>query len=43
MRIKPNLDNLSDKFNFRKVYEKDIKPEIINLNSEKNCMNHRIV
>ena len=29
------MDNVSDKFDFKKVYEKEVKREIINLNSKK--------
>ena len=35
IRIKSNLDNVSDKFDFKKVHEKEIKQEIMNLNSKK--------
>ena len=34
IRIKSNLDNASDKFDFKKVHEKKIKREIMNLNSK---------
>ena len=34
IRIKSNLDNVSDKFDFKKVHEKEVKREIINLNSK---------
>ena len=30
-----NLDNVSDKFDFKKVHEKEVKREIINLNSKR--------
>ena len=32
--IKSNLDNVLDKFNFKKVHEKEGKPQIPNLNSK---------
>ena len=35
IRIKSNLDNVSDKFDFKKVHEKEVKREIMNLNSKK--------
>ena len=35
IRIKSNLDNVSDKFNFKKVDEKEVKREIMNLKSKK--------
>ena len=35
IRIKSNLDNVSDKFDFIKVHEKEVKREIMNLNSKK--------
>ena len=35
IRIKPNLDNVSNKFDFKKVHEKEVKWEIMNLNSKK--------
>ena len=35
IRIKSNLDNVSDKFDFKKVHEEEVKPEIMNLNSKK--------
>ena len=35
IRIKSNLENVSDKFNFKKVHEKEVKREIMNLNSKK--------
>ena len=35
IRIKSNLDNVSDKFDFKKVHEKKVKREIMNLNSKK--------
>ena len=34
-RIKSNLDNVSDKFDFKKVHETEAKREIMNLNSKK--------
>ena len=34
IRIKSNLDNVSGKFNFKKVHEKEVKWEIMNLNSK---------
>ena len=34
-RIKSNLDNVSDKYDFKKVHEKEVKREIMNLNSKK--------
>ena len=33
--IKSNLGNVSDKFDFKKVHEKEVKREIMNLNSKK--------
>ena len=35
IRIKFNLDNVSDKFGFKRVHKKEVKREIINLNSKK--------
>ena len=35
IRIKFNLDNVSDKFDFKKIHEKEVKREIMNLNSKK--------
>ena len=35
IRIKSNLDNVSDKFDFKAVHEKEVKWEIMNLNSKK--------
>ena len=35
IRIKSNLVNVSDKFDFKKVHEKEVKREIMNLNSKK--------
>ena len=35
IRIKFNLDNVSDKFDFKKVHEQEVKREIMNLNSKK--------
>ena len=35
VRIKSNLDNASDKFDFKKVHEEEVKREIMNLNSKK--------
>ena len=35
IRIKSNLDNFSDKFDFKKVHEEEVKQEITNLNSKK--------
>ena len=35
IRIKSNLDNVSDKLDFKKVHEKEVKREIMNLNSKK--------
>ena len=35
IRIKCNLNNFSDKFDFKKVDEREIKREIINFNSKK--------
>ena len=35
IRIKSNLDNVSDKFDFKKVHEEEVKREIMNLNSKK--------
>ena len=35
IRIKSNLDNVTDKFDFKKVHEKDVKREIMNSNSKK--------
>ena len=35
IRIKSNLDNVSDKFDFKKVHEKEVKREIINLSPKK--------
>ena len=32
IRVKFNLDNVSDKFDFKKVHEKEVKQEIMNLN-----------
>ena len=37
-RIKSNLDNVSDKFDFKKVHEKEVKREIMNLNPKKSNM-----
>ena len=34
-RIKFNLDNVSNKFDFKRVHKKEIKREIMNLNSKK--------
>ena len=33
--MKSNLANVSDKFNFKRVHEKEVKQEIMNLNSKK--------
>ena len=38
MRIESNLDSVSDKFHFKKVHEKEVKQEIMNLNSKKSNM-----
>ena len=35
IKIKSNLDNVSDKFDFNKLHEKKVKREIMNLNSKK--------
>ena len=35
IRVKSNLDNVSDKFHFKKVHEKEVKREIMNLNFKK--------
>ena len=35
VRIKSNLDNVSDEFDFKKVHEKEVKRDIMNLNSKK--------
>ena len=35
LRIKSNLDNASNKFNFKKVHDNEVKQEIMNLNSKK--------
>ena len=35
IRIKSNLENVSNKFNFKKVHEKEVKQEIMNLNLKK--------
>ena len=35
IRIKSNLGNVSDKFDFKKVHEKKVKREIMNLSSKK--------
>ena len=35
IRIKSNLDKVSEKFDFKKVHEKNIKREIMSLNSKK--------
>ena len=35
IRIKSNLDNISDKFDFKKVHKREVKREIMNLNSKK--------
>ena len=35
IRIKSNLDKVSEKFDFKKVHEKNIKQEIMSLNSKK--------
>ena len=35
IRIKSNLDNVLDKFDFKKAHEKEVKREIINLNTKK--------
>ena len=35
IRIKSNLDNVSGKFDFKKVHEKEVKWEIMNLNSKR--------
>ena len=35
IRIKSNLDNVSDKLDFKKVHEEEVKREIMNLNSKK--------
>ena len=35
IRIKSNLDNVSDKFDFKRVYEKEVIQEVMNLNSKK--------
>ena len=35
IRIKSNLDNVSDKFDFKNVHGKEVKREIMNLNSKK--------
>ena len=35
IRIKSNLNNVPDKFDFKKVHEEEIKREIMNLNSKK--------
>ena len=34
-QIKSNLDSVLGKFDFRKVHEKEVKREIVNLNSKK--------
>ena len=35
IRIKSHLENVSNKFDFKKVHEKEVKRGIINLNSKK--------
>ena len=35
IRIKSNLDNVSDKFDFKKEHEEEVKRQIMNLNSKK--------
>ena len=35
IRMKSNLGNVLDKFGFKKVHEKEVKREIMNLNSKK--------
>ena len=35
IRIKSNLDNVPDKYDFKKVHEEEVKQEIMNLNSKK--------
>ena len=35
IRIKSNLDNVSDKFDFKKVHEKEVTRELVNLHSVK--------
>ena len=35
IRIKSNLDNASDKFDFKKEHEEEVKRQIMNLNSKK--------
>ena len=35
IRIKSNLDNVSDKFDFKNVHGKEVKQEIMNLNPKK--------
>ena len=35
IRIKSNMDNVSDKFDFKKMHEKEVEREIMNLNSKK--------
>ena len=34
IRIKSNLDNVPDKYDFKKVHEEEVKQEIMNLNSK---------
>ena len=36
IKIKSNLDNVSDKCDFKKVHEKEVKREIMNLNSKQH-------
>ena len=36
--IKSNLDNVTDKFGFKKVHEKEFKREITNLNLKKQLV-----
>ena len=38
IRIKSNLNNVSNKFDFKKVHEEEVKREIMNLSSKKSNM-----
>ena len=38
IRIKSNLDNVPDKYDFKKVHEEEVKQEIMNLNSKQANM-----
>ena len=42
IRIKSNLDNVSNKFDFWKVHEKEVKLEIMDLNFKKATCNGAI-